>query len=82
MTEERQKEVVRLAQTSDGMLVVGGAHSSNTQKLYALAAAVCPTVRHIEDACQLTEEELHRFSVCKTIAIAAGASTPRALYRR
>ena len=76
MTEERQKEVVRLAQTSDGMLVVGGAHSSNTQKLYALAAAVCPTVRHIEDACQLTEEELHRFSVCKTIAIAAGASTP------
>ena len=76
VTEERQKEVVRLAQTSDGMLVVGGAHSSNTQKLYALAAAVCPTVRHIEDACQLTEEELHRFSVCKTIAIAAGASTP------
>ena len=76
VTEERQKEVVRLAQTSDGMLVVGGAHSSNTQKLYALAAAVCPTVRHIEDACQLTEEELRRFSVCKTIAIAAGASTP------
>lgn len=76
VTEERQKEVVRLAQTSDGMLVVGGAHSSNTQKLYALAAAVCPTVRHIEDACQLSEEELRRFSVCKTIAIAAGASTP------
>ena len=36
-TGERQREVERLAQSSDLMVIVGGSHSSNTRKLYDIA---------------------------------------------
>ena len=35
-TEERQTEAGTIARQSDAMLVIGGKHSSNTQKLYEI----------------------------------------------
>ncbi len=76
VTEERQAEILELAEKNDGVIVVGGKNSSNTQKLYALASSVCPLVLHIEDAQHITKQEIEAFSKCEKIVIAAGASTP------
>ena len=40
-TEERQKETRELAMKSDAMIVIGGRHSSNTQKLFEISKKEC-----------------------------------------
>lgn len=49
-TRERQEEAVRLAQSADVMIVVGGRESSNSRKLFELVKAVCPRSYFIEGA--------------------------------
>ena len=39
--ENRQSETKRLAEASDGMIVIGGRESSNTKKLFEIASSVC-----------------------------------------
>lgn len=73
-TGERQREVEMLAKSSDLMVIVGGAHSSNTRKLYDIASIFCKSV-HVENAKQLREMKID-LSRAKSVGISAGASTP------
>ncbi len=72
-TEERQKEAGEIAAKVDAMIVIGGRHSSNTQKLYEICREKCAATFFIQ-----TLEDLH-LELPKTAAlvgITAGASTP------
>ena len=72
-TEERQKEAGEIAAKVDAMIVIGGRHSSNTQKLYEICREKCAATFFIQ-----TLDDLH-LELPKTAAlvgITAGASTP------
>ena len=73
-TEERQTEARSLARQCDAMLVIGSANSSNTRKLYEIAAQECKNTRYIQSAADLEKEPLPSF---RYVGITAGASTPR-----
>ncbi len=73
-TEERQTEAGEIAAKVDAMIVIGGRHSSNTQKLYEICRERCEATYFIQ-----TLEDLH-LELPKTAAlvgITAGASTPK-----
>lgn len=72
-TEERQKECEELAAKVDLMIVVGGKHSSNTQKLYQIAQRNCKNAIHVENASELLMNLNGKYD---NIGITAGASTP------
>ncbi len=76
-TNERQEEAMRLAETCDAMIIVGGRQSSNTAKLKAVCENCCPTYL-IETAEELSELHL---GGCKKIGVTAGASTPAAIIK-
>ena len=72
-TEERQTKAREIAARVDAMIVIGGKHSSNTQKLYEICREKCEATYFIQ-----TLEDLH-LELPKTISlvgITAGASTP------
>lgn len=72
-TEERQTQAGEIAAKVDAMIVIGGKHSSNTQKLYEICREKCEATYFIQ-----TLEDLH-LELPKTAAlvgITAGASTP------
>ncbi len=71
-TSVRQREAKELATESDFMVVVGGRQSSNTRKLYAVCAEICPSVL-VEGADELPLDKLRRAG---RIGVTAGASTP------
>ncbi len=76
-TTNRQQEADKLARECDLMVVVGGAHSSNSRKLAQICQRHCTTV-FAENAAELNRSELK--SVLSSddvkIGITAGASTP------
>jgi len=72
-TRDRQRECVDIASRADAMIVIGGRDSSNSRKLYRLAAGICPRTHFIETAAELDGIP---FSPSDTIGITAGASTP------
>lgn len=72
-TEDRQKEAYELAKTSDAMIVIGGRHSSNTQKLYNICSKECKNTYYIQTVKDLDFSELKSFN---NVGITAGASTP------
>lgn len=72
-TEERQAEARRIAASSDVMLVIGGKHSSNTQKLYEICKESCDNTYFIETLVDLDSKPFQSF--CH-VGITAGASTP------
>ena len=73
VTEARQEEAIALAKISDGMIVIGGKNSSNTQKLFALCKEHCKETICIESASEIPKD----FPIGKQkIGITAGASTP------
>lgn len=76
-TNERQEEAMRLAETCDAMIIVGGRQSSNTAKLKAVCENCCPTYL-IETADELTSID---FSGCERVGVTAGASTPAAIIK-
>ncbi len=76
-TNERQEEAMRLAETCDAMIIVGGRQSSNTAKLKAVCENCCPTYL-IETASELSEIDL---TGCKKVGVTAGASTPAAIIK-
>jgi len=72
VTEKRQSDCESLAKESDFMVVIGGAGSSNTKKLFDIAVRYCPACR-INNA-----EEIPYKSIMPLmkVGITAGASTP------
>ena len=75
-TSERQSEAEELAKQCDVMIVIGGHHSSNTNKLADICRKYCETY-HIEnvDESRLIMPQGHFHSDTK-VGITAGASTP------
>lgn len=72
-TSVRQHETDCLSKEVDAMIVVGGKHSSNTQKLYDICIKNCVDTYYIQAFEDLNREKL-RFFRC--VGITAGASTP------
>lgn len=77
-TAKRQKACEELAARSDLFVVIGGKHSSNTQKLYQLAKKNCEKTYFIEIKEDLPLKEVGK---CNKIGIAAGASTPERIIK-
>jgi len=72
-TEERQTEARQLAKESDAMIIIGGRHSSNTQKLYEISKLECEDTYYIQT---LRDLDLEKFQSFRSVGITAGASTP------
>lgn len=72
-TEERQTEAENLARVSDAMIVIGGKHSSNTQKLFEICKKKCDDTYYIQT---LVDLDLKQFKSFSSVGITAGASTP------
>ena len=72
-TKERQEETIKIARKVDAMIIVGGKHSSNTNKLYELSNKYCENVQIVET---LKELDINKLKNCETVGIMAGASTP------
>lgn len=72
-TNLRQTAAKKLAEKVDAMIVIGGYHSSNTNKLVEISKKYCSNVYHVETSKELPLQELSKFN---TIGITAGASTP------
>ena len=75
VTESRQTEAEALAAKSDLMIVIGGADSSNTAKLYDICKKFCSQTFRIERPEELGELN-YKMSTHTKVGIAAGASTP------
>ena len=73
-TAQRQSEARELASKVDAMLVLGGAKSANTRKLYETCLTICPRTLLIESANDIPTDfaDIHS----ETIGITTGASTP------
>jgi 4-hydroxy-3-methylbut-2-enyl diphosphate reductase len=73
-TDERQSEAEEIASKADVMIVIGGAHSSNSRKLYDICSQKCENTYFIQ-----TLEDLHLnlSNDIKLVGITAGASTPK-----
>lgn len=74
-TQQRQEEADVLSKNVDIMLVIGGKHSSNTNKLYNICSKNCTTY-FIESLEEIPINELKRIN---SIGITAGASTPKSI---
>ncbi len=72
-TKSRQEASAEIAKKVEAMVVIGGYHSSNTQKLYKICKSYCDNSIHIETADELL---LDMFEGINDIGITAGASTP------
>jgi (E)-4-hydroxy-3-methyl-but-2-enyl pyrophosphate reductase len=68
----RQEWIARYSRLAAASLLVGGANSSNTRRLYEIAAAAGPAFR-VEGPADLDVKALLRYP---TVAVTAGASTP------
>jgi 4-hydroxy-3-methylbut-2-enyl diphosphate reductase len=72
-TANRQEASLAVARQVDLMIVIGGYHSANTNRLAEICAATGTPTHHIEEAGELQEEWLE--GVAK-VGVTAGASTP------
>ena len=75
-TKQRQHAAIELAQKCDVVIVIGGAHSNNTQELVRTCSRICTRVHHVQAAGDLREEW---FRPADTVGITAGTSTPEAV---
>ena len=73
-TEERQREAKSIAGEVDTMLVVGGRHCSNTQKLFEICKKECENTYYIQTPVDLDSD---MFQCSSYVGITAGASTPK-----
>lgn len=73
-TEERQTEARRIAREADAMVVIGGRHSSNTQKLYEICKKECDGTYYIQT---LDDLDVQKLLSVGCVGITAGASTPK-----
>ena len=75
-TELRQKETEDIAKKVDYMIIIGGANSSNTKKLYEIGKANCKNCVCIETADKLDLNTINKY---EKVGVMAGASTPQEL---
>lgn len=73
-THVRQVEAQKISSNVDGMIVIGGKNSSNTQKLYDICRNECENTFYVQTVKDLN---LHELKSLKSIGITAGASTPK-----
>lgn len=73
-TQERQVEAARIASQVEAMIVIGGRHSSNTQKLYEICLKECKDTHYIQTLGDLDPDSV---SSVRSVGITAGASTPK-----
>jgi 4-hydroxy-3-methylbut-2-enyl diphosphate reductase len=73
-TKLRQEETIKIASEVDAMIIVGGKHSSNTQKLYHISLEKCGKAIHVETAQELDVDD---YKLYNKVGIMAGASTPQ-----
>ena len=73
-THVRQVEAQKISSKVDGMIVIGGKNSSNTQKLFEICKEECSNTYYIQ-----TAEDLDYTAIrgMQRIGITAGASTPK-----
>ncbi len=72
-TEERQTEARSIARLADVMFVIGGKHSSNTQKLYEICKKECDNTFFVQ---AFDDLNLRLVPFRGIVGISAGASTP------
>jgi len=77
-TSQRQIDAYELARKSDVMIVIGGRHSSNTNKLHSICSKSCERTYLIETAAEL---EHISFREDDNVGITAGASTPTSIIK-
>lgn len=73
-TEKRQREARQIAGQVEAMIVIGGRHSSNTQKLYEICKQECENTYYIQT---LSDLDIPGMQDYDSIGITAGASTPK-----
>lgn len=74
-TKDRQESAKNLAKEVEVMIIVGGYHSSNTQKLVEICKTEkSDTTFHVEVADELPIDLLKEY---ETVGVTAGASTPK-----
>ncbi|MBQ7614316.1 MAG: 4-hydroxy-3-methylbut-2-enyl diphosphate reductase [Butyrivibrio sp.] len=73
-TDERQTEAEEIARKADVMIVIGGASSSNSRKLYDICSKECDNTYFIQT---LDDLHLNLHKDVKIVGITAGASTPK-----
>ncbi|NLL05062.1 MAG: bifunctional 4-hydroxy-3-methylbut-2-enyl diphosphate reductase/30S ribosomal protein S1 [Clostridiaceae bacterium] len=72
-TSTRQNEASEISKKVDLMIIIGGKHSSNTQKLYEICKENCPLTYKVETSGELPPVDIKKIN---KIGISAGASTP------
>lgn len=72
-TKQRQNAASELALRADLVIVIGGAHSNNTQELVKTCERHCPRVHHVQAVEDLRAEW---FQGAETVGLTAGTSTP------
>ena len=72
-TQERQTEAKEISSQVDAMIVIGGKHSSNTQKLFEICKKECENTYYIQT---LNDLDVTKLQSIGSAGITAGASTP------
>ncbi len=72
-TQERQTEAREISAQVDAMIVIGGKHSSNTQKLFEICKKECENTYYIQT---LDDLDVTKLQSIGSVGITAGASTP------
>jgi small subunit ribosomal protein S1 len=78
-TDDRQKEIRKLAKENDVILVIGGKDSANSRMLHEIAKKINQSSFFIENEHELKKTS---FKGAKKIAVSAGASTPDWIIKR
>lgn len=73
-TKMRQEETKKIAQEVNAMVIIGGKHSSNSNKLYEIAKKYCNKVLFVETKENL---DINLLKNEEKIGVMAGASTPK-----
>ncbi|HEU5396488.1 MAG TPA: 4-hydroxy-3-methylbut-2-enyl diphosphate reductase [Verrucomicrobiae bacterium] len=75
-TKQRQTAALELSRRCDVIVVIGGAHSNNTQELVKTCSRHCSRIHHVQTADELCNDW---FSPDDVVGITAGTSTPDAV---
>jgi 4-hydroxy-3-methylbut-2-enyl diphosphate reductase len=78
-TEDRQREVEKIMDQVDALIVVGGLNSGNTRRLAQIGQRSGKPTYHVETEIELDIEKLRLFS---RVGVTAGASTPNWIIHR
>lgn len=72
-TKKRQKEAEILSRECEAVLVLGGANSNNTKKLFEVCKSNCANVFHLVDPADFDYKKIKRYN---KVGVVMGASTP------